>query len=156
MSPLRYLLGHFCEAFEVARLGLVGGPRRQVVALQARRHGRRATEEAARLGGIEAGEPGRLEVGGAAVGRLDQVGECARQLRRQAGGGLREACPKEAICQFTPFVFIDLRTHVWHMVRKLEPTWHLVLLIAPVGLELLRQALIIRFGEHRLFYLGSP
>jgi LytS/YehU family sensor histidine kinase len=25
-----------------------------------------------------------------------------------AGGGLREACPKEAIWQFTPFVFVDL------------------------------------------------
>ena len=73
-----------------------------------------------------------------------------------AGGGLREACPKEAIWQFTPFVFIDLRKHVWHMVRKLEPNWHLVLLVAPVGLELLRQALGGRFGAHRLFYLGSP
>src|SRR5688572_27996280 len=73
-----------------------------------------------------------------------------------AGGGLREACPKEAIWQFTPFVFIDLRKHVWHMVRKLEPNWHLVLLVAPVGLELLRQALGSRFGEDRLFYLGSP
>src|SRR5258705_11208320 len=28
-----------------------------------------------------------------------------------AGGGLREACPKEAIWQFTPFVFIDLHKH---------------------------------------------
>src|SRR5206468_6894486 len=30
-----------------------------------------------------------------------------------AGGGLREACPKEAIWQFTPFVFMDLHKHVW-------------------------------------------
>src|SRR3954470_9264549 len=30
-----------------------------------------------------------------------------------AGGGLREAAPKEAIWQFTPFVFIDLHKHVW-------------------------------------------
>jgi two-component system LytT family sensor kinase len=73
-----------------------------------------------------------------------------------AGGGLREACPKETIWQFTPFVFIDLPRHVWHMVRKLEPNWQLVLLLAPVALELLRQALGTRFGEHRLFYLGSP
>ena len=29
-----------------------------------------------------------------------------------AGGGLREACPKEAIWQFTPFVFMDLHKHV--------------------------------------------
>ena len=73
-----------------------------------------------------------------------------------AGGGLREACPKETIWRFTPFVFVDLPRHVWHMVRKLEPNWQLVLLLAPVALELLRQALGGRFGEHRLFYLGSP
>jgi two-component system LytT family sensor kinase len=72
-----------------------------------------------------------------------------------AGGGLREASPKEAIWRFTPFIFIDLRKHVWHMVRKFEPNWQLVLLAAPVALELLRYALGIRFGETRLFYLGS-
>jgi two-component system LytT family sensor kinase len=72
-----------------------------------------------------------------------------------AGGGLREACPKEAIWQFTPFVFVDLRRHLWLMVRRLETNWQLVLLLAPVGLEVLRQALGIRFGVTRLFYLGS-
>jgi two-component system LytT family sensor kinase len=72
-----------------------------------------------------------------------------------AGGGLREACPKEAIWQFTPFVFVDLRKHLWSMVRKLETNWQLVLLLALVALELLRQALGLRFGEERLFYLGS-
>jgi len=72
-----------------------------------------------------------------------------------AGGGLREACPKEAIWQFTPFVFVDLGRHLWVMVRRLETNWQLVLLLAPVGLELLRQALGIRFGASRLFYLGS-
>jgi two-component system LytT family sensor kinase len=70
-----------------------------------------------------------------------------------AGGGLREACPKEAIWQFTPFVFVDLPKHLWHMVRRLEPNWQLVLLLAPIALELLRQALGSRFGEHRLFFL---
>ena len=73
-----------------------------------------------------------------------------------AGGGVREACPKEAIWQFTPFVFVDLRKHVWHMIRRLEPNWQLALLAAPVALELLRQALGIRFGASRLFYLGDP
>jgi two-component system LytT family sensor kinase len=73
-----------------------------------------------------------------------------------AGGGLREACPKEAIWQFTPFVFVDLGKHLWHTVRRLEPNWQLVLLLAPVGLEVLRQALGIRFGVNRLFHLGSP
>ncbi len=73
-----------------------------------------------------------------------------------AGGGLREACPKEVIWQFTPFVFIDLHKHVWQMIRKVEPNWQVILLLAPVALELLRQALGSRFGAHRLFYLGSP
>jgi two-component system LytT family sensor kinase len=73
-----------------------------------------------------------------------------------AGGGLREACPKEAIWQFTPFVFVDLYKHVWRMLRRLEPNWQVILLLAPVALELLRQALGARFGEQRLFFLGSP
>src|SRR6185295_18430913 len=45
-----------------------------------------------------------------------------------AGGGLREACPKETIWQFTPFVFVDLPKHVWKMLRRLETNWPLVLL----------------------------
>ena len=72
-----------------------------------------------------------------------------------AGGGLREACPKEAIWQFTPFVFMDLHKHVWQMVRKLGINWQLWLLLAPVALELLRQALGARFGVSRLFYPGA-
>jgi two-component system LytT family sensor kinase len=71
-----------------------------------------------------------------------------------AGGGLREACPKEAIWQFTPFVFVDLPKHLWNMVRKLEPNWQLLLLAAPVALEVLRQTLGARFGAERLFYLA--
>jgi two-component system LytT family sensor kinase len=74
-----------------------------------------------------------------------------------AGGGLREACPnKEAIWQFSPFVFLDLHRHVWRTVRRLETKWPLVLLLALVALELLRQALGARFGMSQLFYLGSP
>ena len=72
-----------------------------------------------------------------------------------AGGGLREVCPKEAIWQFTPFVFIDLRKHLWQTLRRLEPNWQLVLLAAPIALELLRQALGLRFGLQRLFFLDS-
>jgi two-component system LytT family sensor kinase len=71
-----------------------------------------------------------------------------------AGGGLREACPKEAIWQFTPFVFVDLPKHVWNMVRRLEPNWQLVLLLSPIALELLRQTLGARFGVERLFFLA--
>jgi two-component system LytT family sensor kinase len=73
-----------------------------------------------------------------------------------AGGGLREACPKETIWEFTPFVFLDLPRHLWHMLRKLEPNWQLVLLAAPVALEVLRQTLGIRFGVQRIFFLEPP
>jgi two-component system LytT family sensor kinase len=73
-----------------------------------------------------------------------------------AGGGLRELCPKEAIWQFTPFVFVDLPRHLWHMVRRLEPSWPLILLAGPVALELIRLAVGARFGSNRLFYLWLP
>jgi two-component system LytT family sensor kinase len=72
-----------------------------------------------------------------------------------AGGGIREACPKESIWQFTPFVFVDLPKHLWHMLRKLEPNWQIVLLSAPVALEVLRLALGERF-RGRLFSLAAP
>jgi two-component system LytT family sensor kinase len=72
-----------------------------------------------------------------------------------AGGGLREACPKEVIWRFSPFVFFDLHKHVWQMLRKLEPNWQVILLLAPVALEAIRQALGNRFPE-RLFFLESP
>ena len=82
-----------------------------------------------------------------------------------AGGGLREACPKETIWQFTPFVFLDLPKHLYKMVRNLEPMWQVILLLAPIALELLRQMLGTRFrivdanGDlfaYRLFYLDPP
>ncbi len=72
-----------------------------------------------------------------------------------AGGGLRLVCPKEAIWLFTPFVFVDLRRHVWHSVRRLEANWQLVLMLSLVALELLRQGLGIRFGIDRIFYLQT-
>lgn len=74
-----------------------------------------------------------------------------------AGGGLREACPaKEEIWSFAPFAFLSLPRNLWRMIRGLEVNWQVLLLLAPVGLELLRQAIGLRFGEHRLFFLGSP
>src|SRR5258706_3494497 len=72
-----------------------------------------------------------------------------------AGGSFRDACSKESVWQFTPFVFMDLHKHVWHMVRKLGVSWQLALLIAPVALEILRQTLGARFGVARLFYPGA-
>jgi two-component system LytT family sensor kinase len=72
-----------------------------------------------------------------------------------AGGGLRELCPKEAIWHFSPFVFTRIHRRVWDMIRRFQVDWQVVLLVAPVGLELLRQGLGLRWGEHgRLFYLG--
>jgi len=73
-----------------------------------------------------------------------------------AGGGLRELCPKEAIWHFSPFVVTRLPVRIWQMLRKRQIDWQVVLLIAPVGLELIRQALGVRWSEHhRLFYLQN-
>src|SRR5262252_4975983 len=71
-----------------------------------------------------------------------------------AGGGLRELCPKEAIWHFSPFVFTTLHRRAWQMIRTLQIDWQVVLLLAPIALELLRQVLAWRWSDHhRLFYL---
>jgi two-component system, LytTR family, sensor kinase len=70
-----------------------------------------------------------------------------------AGGGLRELCPKEAIWRFSPFVFTGIHRRAWEMLRTIQVDWQLVLLAAPVALELLRQALGARWSVHRIFYL---
>jgi two-component system LytT family sensor kinase len=53
-------------------------------------------------------------------------------------------------------VFVDLAKHFWHMIRKLATNWQLVLLLAVVALEMVRQALGSRFGAQHLFYLATP
>jgi two-component system LytT family sensor kinase len=68
-----------------------------------------------------------------------------------AGGGLRELCPKEAIWHFSPFVFTRLPQRVWEMLKSRHIDWQIVLLLAPVGLELIRQIIGVRW--HRLFLL---
>src|SRR6266852_8274236 len=88
-----------------------------------------------------------------------------------AGGGLRELCPKESIWHFSPFVFTGLHRRAWKMMRSLAVDWQVVLLLAPIGLALLRQALGSRWAAlppsplgpevsapGRLFYLpySSP
>lgn len=73
-----------------------------------------------------------------------------------AGGGLRELCPKEAIWHFSPFVFSALPRRIWHMVRRIQVDWQIILVLAPIGLELVRQAVGARFGVIRLFYLDAP
>ncbi len=71
-----------------------------------------------------------------------------------AGGGLREICPKEAIWHFSPLFFTDLHRYVWRLVRRLQIDWVVLLLAAPISLELLRQFLGARF-EH-IFYHAPP
>ena len=74
-----------------------------------------------------------------------------------AGGGLRELCPKEAIWHFSPFVFSSLLRRAWQMLRTLKVDWQVMLLLAPIALELLRQGVGSRWGEHhRLFYPAPP
>ena len=75
-----------------------------------------------------------------------------------AGGGLRELCPKEAIWHFSPFVFAAIPKRAWQMIRTVHIDWQVVLLLAPIALEFLRQAVGARWSaHHRLFYLhGAP
>jgi two-component system LytT family sensor kinase len=64
-------------------------------------------------------------------------------------------CPKEAIWHFSPFVFTGLHRYAWRFLRRFQVDWQVILIAAPVLLELLRQVLGFRFGVHRLFYLGT-
>lgn len=71
------------------------------------------------------------------------------------GGGLREGCPKEAIWHFSPLFFTDLHRDTWQMMSRLRLDWRLILVAAPVGLELLRLGLGLRFGPN-LFHMQPP
>src|SRR5687767_3277055 len=74
-----------------------------------------------------------------------------------AGGGLRELCPKEAIWHFSPLFFTDLHRNVWRLVRRFQIDWVVILLAAPIGLEIIHHALGYRFAEpRRIFYDASP
>jgi two-component system LytT family sensor kinase len=70
-----------------------------------------------------------------------------------AGGGLREVCPKDEIWRFTPFFVTHLHHSVWRLVRRLSLDWQVILVTAPVLLELLRQTIAQRFPG-RLFNFG--
>ena len=72
-----------------------------------------------------------------------------------AGGGLREACPKEDIWDFSPFVIFSLPRNVWRMLREMKVNWQVMLLVLPVGLEFIRQVVGERYPL-RLFHLSSP
>jgi two-component system, LytTR family, sensor kinase len=69
-----------------------------------------------------------------------------------AGGGLREICPTEAIWHFSPLFFTGLHRHVWRLVRRFEIDWVVILLAAPIGLEIISQAVHVQWPA-RLFVL---
>lgn len=69
-----------------------------------------------------------------------------------AGGGLRELCPKEAIWHFSPFVFTGIHRRFWQMLRGFQVDWQVMLVIAPVVLELTRQVVGARWHTS-IFYL---
>ena len=69
-----------------------------------------------------------------------------------AGGGLRELCPPEAIWHFSPLFFTGLHRHVWRLVRRFEIDWVVVLLSAPIALEIIAQAVGYSWPK-RLFVL---
>src|SRR5512134_1157024 len=73
-----------------------------------------------------------------------------------AGGGIREASPKEDNWGFSPFIFFSLPKKIWRMVRELSVDWQVAMLGAPLGLELIRRAVGTRFGTFRLFYFETP
>ena len=75
-----------------------------------------------------------------------------------AGGGLREICPKEAIWHFSPLFFTDLHRNVWRLVRRFQIDWAVLLLAAPIGLEMIRQVLGRKFHvpTERLYYHDAP
>src|SRR5689334_14013013 len=72
-----------------------------------------------------------------------------------AGGGIREACPKEDIWEFSPFVIFSVPRYVWHMMRDAKVNWQVMLLLAPISLEFVRQIVGARYPL-RLFHLSSP
>src|SRR5438105_7308673 len=73
-----------------------------------------------------------------------------------AGGGLRELCPKESIWHFSPFIFTSIPRRVWRMLRTFEVDWQVILLLAPVALELLAQALGFRWSDHHRLFVLAP
>src|SRR5262245_16962650 len=62
-----------------------------------------------------------------------------------AGGGLREICPKDVIWRFSPFFFSKLHRSAWRLMRNLQLDWQVILVMAVVLLELLRQTIDTRF-----------
>jgi two-component system LytT family sensor kinase len=71
-----------------------------------------------------------------------------------AGGGLREVCPKNEIWRFSPFFVTSLHKSAWRLIRSFQLDWQVILVTAPVLLELLRQS-IGRAFPNGLFHFHS-
>ncbi len=69
-----------------------------------------------------------------------------------AGGGLREVCPKEEIWRFSPFFVTKLHKSFWNLIRKFQLDWGVILVTAPVLLEILRQSIGVRFPARIFFF----
>jgi two-component system LytT family sensor kinase len=72
-----------------------------------------------------------------------------------AGGGLREICPKEEIWRFSPFFFTKLHKSAWRLITKFQFDWQVILVMAPVLLEVIRQTIGARWGTRRIFYYAA-
>lgn len=73
-----------------------------------------------------------------------------------AGGGIREASPKEDIWSFSPFIVFSLPQRIWRSLVDVHVNRQMLMLFAPVGLEFIRRLVGTRFGEHRIFYFETP
>jgi two-component system LytT family sensor kinase len=71
-----------------------------------------------------------------------------------AGGGLREICPKEEIWKFSPFFVTKLPQSLWRLVRRLSLDWQMILVTAPVLLEVLRLVIWQKYPSS-IFILSS-
>jgi two-component system LytT family sensor kinase len=71
-----------------------------------------------------------------------------------AGGGLRTICPKEEIWKFTPFFVTRLSGSLWRLLRSLTIDWQVVLVTAPILLEVLRLSINRQF--HTGLYALQP
>jgi two-component system LytT family sensor kinase len=64
-------------------------------------------------------------------------------------------CPKEAIWHFSPLFFTDLHRYVWRLIRRMQIDWVVLLLAAPISLELLCQAVGHKWPT-KIFFHNPP
>ena len=88
------------------------------------------------------------------VKRDDQTGlAIGGNKTRKLEFSVAEALRRDADTLVT-LVFTTLHRRAWQMIRTVQVDWQVVLLLAPIALELLRQFVGARWS-HRLFYLAA-